>query len=204
MAFPSEDFSALYGSLPTLREGTPLSDETENTSIEPTFSPDAGDALAKTALVVPEADSPRRAALPAKGIVLHALRDGFAAFLDLAKIIIPVYFAVALLNYSGLIALLAEWLRPAMRLFGLPGEAAIVLLTGWFMTLYAALGALRALDLPSSAITAIAFMLLFCHALPLEWAILKKMGARATRVTLMRFAISISPAESMPSFTAAR
>ncbi|NIO74315.1 MAG: hypothetical protein GTN69_00105, partial [Armatimonadetes bacterium] len=87
--------------------------------------------------------------------------------------------------------ILANWLRPTMKIFGLPGEAAIVLLTGWFASIYAALGALNALELSSSAVTQIGLMLLICHALPMEWAVLQKMGARAARITFMRLALSV-------------
>ncbi len=123
--------------------------------------------------------------------LVTGLRLGLMGFADMAKVIVPVYFAVALLNYTGVVAILAKGLKPAMAFFGLPGEAAVVLLTGWVLSLYGALGALKALDLPSSAITTIGLMLLICHALPLEWAVLQKTGARAARVTLIRFIVSL-------------
>lgn len=126
-----------------------------------------------------------------KGILLPATREGLIAFLDLGKVIVPTYFVVALLDYSGVVAILHHGLAPAMTVFRLPGEAAVVLLTGWFFSLYAALGALKALDLPSSAVTGIGFMLLLCHAIPLEWAVLHKMGAKAAKVTLIRFIVSV-------------
>jgi len=34
-------------------------------------------------------------------------------------------------------------------------------------------------------------MVLICHALPMEWAVLHKMGARATRITIIRFVVSL-------------
>ena len=129
--------------------------------------------------------------LPNRAVVVHGLQEGFSGFLDLAKVIVPVYFAVALLNYFGAIGLLAHWLKPVMKVFGLPGEAAVVLMTGYFLSIYGAMGALKALALPNTAITAIGFMLLFAHALPVEWAILQKMGARAWRITFMRLGLSI-------------
>jgi len=131
--------------------------------------------------------------LPAdfKGIVSEGGKAGLKAFFDLAKVILPTYFVVAALDYSGIIHLIAKILSPVMSLFGLPGEAAVVLLSGWFISIYSALGALKALALPASSVTAIALMVLICHAVPIEWVVLHKMGARAARLTLIRFLASI-------------
>jgi len=138
-----------------------------------------------------EKDSSLPAPALMRGVLSLAIKQGLAAYWDLAKVIIPVYFAVALLSYAGIVAVFAKGLAPAMGFFGLPGEAAVVLLTGWLLSLYAALGALKALALPSSAVTAVGLMLLICHALPMEWAVFQKMGARAGRVSLMRFLVSL-------------
>jgi hypothetical protein len=127
----------------------------------------------------------------------------------LAKVVVPTYFIVALLDYSGLIAVIAHALKPVMALFGLPGEASVVLLSGWFLSVYSALGAMKALQLPPQAVTILALMILICHAIPLEWAVLHKMGARAWRLTLIRFLVSIIAgliyaavnAGKMPAFT---
>jgi spore maturation protein SpmB len=126
-----------------------------------------------------------RAALPG------ALRKSFSVFLDLAKIVTPIYVVVAVLNYTGIVTSLARIVAPAMRIFGLPGEAAVPLFTGWFLSIYAAAGALSALHLSHEAITGVALMILLCHAIPMEWAVLQKMGARATRVTIIRFVLSL-------------
>lgn len=138
------------------------------------------------------ADLSRSALIAMKKLVIPAAGLGLAAFWDLAKVIAPIYLAVALLSYTGLVAALAKGLSPVMAIFGLPGEAAVALFTGWFLTLYGALGALKALELHSSAVTAVGLMLLICHAIPMEWAILQKMGARATRVTIIRFLTSLA------------
>ena len=158
-----------------------MSDEVTTTTTEPTHQSKVDKKLAKEDLT----------GRPTNEVIRHGLREGLRGFLDLTKVIVPVYFAVALLSYFGVIAFLAQWLSPVMGLFGLPGEAAIVIMTGYFLTLYSAIGALGALHLPPTAITAIGFMLLFAHALPVEWAILQKMGARAWRITLTRLALSI-------------
>jgi hypothetical protein len=77
-----------------------------------------------------------------------------------------------------------------MSIFKLPGEAAVVLVTGWALSLYAALGAATAMKLSPFAVTSVGFMLLLCHALFVEGAVLHKMGVRVWRVSLMRLAVS--------------
>ncbi len=65
-----------------------------------------------------------------------------------------------------------------MGLFGLSGEAAVVLFSGYFVNLYAAAGSIVALDLPPLGEIAIAAaMLTFCHSLLVELPISKKKRA---------------------------
>ena len=40
---------------------------------------------------------------------------------------LPVYVAVSLLKFTPAFAVFSRWLAPAMKLFGLPGEAAMAL-----------------------------------------------------------------------------
>lgn len=126
-----------------------------------------------------------------KRLVIPAGKQGLVAFWDLAKVVAPLYLGIALLDYTGVVTAFARWLSPVMAIFRLPGEAAVPLLTGWFITLYGALGAMKALGLKSAAMTTLGLMLLICHVIPMEWAVLRKMGARAGRITLMRIAVSV-------------
>ena len=50
--------------------------------------------------------------------------------LFLIKIMVPVSLLVALLGWSGLLEKISIVLHPLMRLLGLPGEAALVYISG--------------------------------------------------------------------------
>ena len=52
-----------------------------------------------------------------------------------------------------------------MRFFGLSGDAALVLISGYLVNLYAATGVIVALQLPLREITILAVMLGFAHSL---------------------------------------
>jgi len=93
---------------------------------------------------------------PARDGALKALKTT----LTLAKIIIPVTMAVVALDQLNLMVVIAQWFNPLARLFGLPGEAALVLLLGFLVGIYAALGAIVLLPLSTGDITVLAVMIL--------------------------------------------
>lgn len=78
-----------------------------------------------------------------------------------------------------------------MGIFGLPGEAALVLVLGNFVNLYAAIGAIVSLSLSLKEITVLAIMLSFCHSLPVETALAKKIGLSAVNVIAVRVGLAV-------------
>lgn len=109
----------------------------------------------------------------------------------LAKIIIPVYFFITFLKHTPVLDWISNLFAPIMQVVGLPGEAAIVLVLGNAINLYAALGAVASLTLTGKQITIIAVMLSFSHSLFMETAVAKKTGISATFVVIIRFALAI-------------
>ena len=78
-----------------------------------------------------------------------------------------------------------------MRFIGLPGEAALAVVTGMFLNFYAAIGIIIALGLTAWQITIVAVILSCCHELVLETAIIKKTGIRAWPILGIRLATAI-------------
>lgn len=111
---------------------------------------------------------------------LQPARDGAVKALQttllLAKIIIPVTLLVVALEQLKLMVRIAEWFNPLVRLFGLPGEAALALLLGFFVNIYAAIGVIIALPLSAREITVLAVMILTSHSLLMEGPVLKFTG----------------------------
>ncbi len=128
-------------------------------------------------------------------MLINSIKEGAKKGLEttwmLAKVMVPVYFALAFLQETPIIGWIDRLFQPLMTLFNLPGEAAIVLILGNVLTLYAAVGAIKAISLTISEITIIAVMLSFSHAIFVETAITKKMGVSAYKVIIIRVGLAI-------------
>lgn len=122
--------------------------------------------------------------------IVRGLKNGLSITWELSKVIIPVYFAVTVLKYTPILPWISDLMVPVMNLVGLPGEASLPLVLGYFLTIYAALGAILPLDLSIKEITIIAAMLLFAHSLPLEAAVSKKTGVPAFSLVIIRIILS--------------
>ncbi|MFH1136182.1 MAG: nucleoside recognition domain-containing protein [Pseudomonadota bacterium] len=112
--------------------------------------------------------------------------NGIKTSLSLLKIIIPVYALVTVLGHTPVIHWLSDLFAPLMNFTGLPGEAAIAFVTGAFVSMYAALGIIAALNLTPFQITTLAVMLNFAHELIVETAVLKKAGISVWAVVFTR------------------
>ncbi len=110
--------------------------------------------------------------------IKKSLIKSFHLLILLTKIIIPVTLLIAILDYFGIVENVADYFSPAMALLGLPGEATIILLLGFFINLYAALGAIAAITLTPQQITVLAVMLGICHELPIETVVCTYTGLR--------------------------
>ncbi len=108
----------------------------------------------------------------------------------LLKIIIPVSLVVSILQYTGIISLLAVYLSPLFSLIGLPGESAIVFLSSLFLSLYAPIAIIATLNLEMREITILAIMCLITHNMLVETAIQKKTGSSYFIMFLLRVTMS--------------
>jgi spore maturation protein SpmB len=92
------------------------------------------------------------------------------------RIILPLSFAVSLLDWTGLLAKIGRLLAPAMSTFGLPGEAALALVSGWLVGIYGGVAAMAILPLGHAQVTILSLMLLTAHNLPVECTVQHKTG----------------------------
>lgn len=104
----------------------------------------------------------------------------------LLKIILPISFLVSLMNYLGVIALIATYLSPVFSVIGLPGESAIVFISSLFLTLYAPIAIMATLALDMREVTILALMCLISHNMFVETAIQKKTGSSAVVMFSLR------------------
>lgn len=124
-------------------------------------------------------------------MVVKGARNGLETTWELAKVVVPTAILVALFRASGLLDILTTFFTPYMKFFGLPGEAAIVLFSGYFVNLYAAAGSIIALHLSLSEVAICGVMLTFCHSLLVELPISKKAGSPLFYTFLIRLCCSL-------------
>ncbi len=112
----------------------------------------------------------------------------------LGKIVFPVTVVVSVVRYTPLYEGLISGLSPLMGVIGLPGEAAVPLVLGNLLNLYAAIGAILSMDLSVKEVFILALMLGFSHGLPVETAICRRIGVSATVVIGFRVAVAVAAA----------
>ena len=122
----------------------------------------------------------------------NGMADGVKTFFTLLKVIIPVFAAVKVLEFTPVIKWISLAGNPLMRFVGLPGEAALAVVTGMLFNIYAALGIIIALGLSAWQITILAVMLSCCHELVLESAVVKKTGISAWPILSIRLATAFA------------
>lgn len=104
----------------------------------------------------------------------------------LIKITVPVSFGVMLLDYFGILTLMAQYTGPVFRHLGLPGISAIVLVTSVFTNIYSVVAILSLLQLPMREGMILATMCLVSHGFLIETAVMRRTGSSAIRMLLLR------------------
>ncbi|UCG42489.1 MAG: hypothetical protein JSU73_11560 [candidate division WOR-3 bacterium] len=116
---------------------------------------------------------------------------GTRAFLKLMMVVGPVYTGITVLRYTPALRVFADFTAPLMRHFGLPGDAALALILGNVINLYAGIGAITALHLPAAQLTVLSVMLLLSHSQILETAIFFRMKAKWWLLWAVRLVVSM-------------
>lgn len=92
------------------------------------------------------------------------------------KLIIPIYILADVLYYYNLLSHIAFIFEPVTSILDLPNEAALAIISGMFLNLYAAIAFAAPLDLSPKEWTILAIYLGICHSLIVEGSIVKKLG----------------------------
>ena len=122
--------------------------------------------------------------------MLAGLRSGVSTTYRLVRIIVPFYFLIEWLKFTPVLGWLGHVLAPVMKIWGLPGEAGFVLVTGNLVNLYAAIAVMIPLHLSVPQITLIGLMLGISHNLMVETAVLKEAKMPALRLACLRLVSS--------------
>jgi spore maturation protein SpmB len=99
---------------------------------------------------------------------------------------IPAYALALVLEKLGAVSAIAHVAQPVMSVIGLPGSAAVPLVLGWVLNVYAAVGAMTALHLDARQITVLALAVLIGHNLLVEGAVLRRAGVSGLGFGVLR------------------
>jgi hypothetical protein len=124
----------------------------------------------------------------------------------LIRITTVVTLGVLFLEYFNILPHISRFLNPVFNLMGLPGEAALAYVSGYFVNVYSAIAVISTLNLDVRSITILAAMILCAHNMITETAVQKKTGSSAIRMiavrTLSSFAVGFTMNLIMPSMAA--
>ncbi len=127
-------------------------------------------------------DTSRRLSDPICRAVKPALKTAFW----LLGIMIPISFAVTILQHWGILDAVARTLEPVCRFFGLRGEAALVLVTSALMNLYSGIAVIQSVPFTGREICIMALMGLLAHNLIVETAVQVKTGSSGWQMVCIR------------------
>jgi hypothetical protein len=119
------------------------------------------------------------------------LISGLKTTWTLGKIIFPVTLIVYFLQFTPVLPWLIKIVSPFMGLLGLSGDAAIPIVLGNLLNLYAGIGAILTLDLTVKEVFIIAVMLSFSHNLLIESSVAIKAGVKLWVILSVRIGLAI-------------
>jgi len=126
-----------------------------------------------------------------KGIILRGLKQGVSVSWTLGKIVFPVTILVTILRYTPVLPWIIDLLTPLMKVIGLPGEAAMPLVLGNALNLYAGIGAIVSFDFTVKEVFILAIMLSFSHNLFIESAVASKVGVNWWLISGIRVGLAL-------------
>ena len=104
----------------------------------------------------------------------------------LLRIMVPASALVFALERSGLLAVAAAPLEPVMALLGLPGAAAVAVISSVLVNLYAVIAMLPVLELDVRQLTVLGLLCLVAHNFLVELAVTRRTGTPVPRMFAVR------------------
>jgi len=106
----------------------------------------------------------------------------------LVRIMVPASALVFVLQRTGALHLIAEWLEPLMRVVGLPGSAAMALISSVLVNLYAVIAMLPVLGIDHRQLVILSLLCLVAHNFLVELAVTRRTGTPIRRMFIVRTA----------------
>ncbi len=127
-----------------------------------------------------------------KKIFREATPRAFRTIWWIFRITATVSFAMFLLKYTGILYWIAALVSPVFHIFGLPGDAAMAYVSGYFINVYSCIAVVATLDFTAREITILGAMTLAAHAIPVECAVQQKAGTPSVYTFVLRTLASLS------------
>ncbi|WP_227394245.1 nucleoside recognition domain-containing protein [Jeotgalibacillus aurantiacus] len=125
---------------------------------------------------------------------LDGLKAGLQTTWTLGKVIFPITFLITVLQFTPVLPFITDLIAPFMGLFGLSGEAAVPLVLGNLLNLYAGIAGILSLEMTVKEVFIIAVMLSFSHNLLIETGVALKVGVKLWVVLLVRLGLAFTSA----------
>jgi len=123
--------------------------------------------------------------------VQKSLRTSLKSSWTILKLIVPIYILADVLFYYNLLSHITFIFKPIVALLGLPQEAALAIVSGLFLNLYAAIAFAAPLGLGAKEWTVLAVFLGIAHALIVETEIMKRLGLARIYSILLRLSVGL-------------
>ncbi len=127
----------------------------------------------------------------AKEGLFTGIRKGWAGFVWMMKILVPVSLFTAMLAWSGLIERSNFVIQPLLSWLRLPAMAALPLLIGMLTGIYGGIASMAMLPLTEEQMTLVAIFLLIAHNLVQEGVIQGKSGLHPLKATVCRLLAAV-------------
>jgi len=120
-------------------------------------------------------------------------RRGIHGFLWIARILVPVSLAVALLDWTGWLYALDPVFSPVMALINLPPQAALPIISALFSSFYAAVAMMVVIPFTHAQFVLMVIFISIAHMIVVEGLIQHKAGINGAAITAVRlFAAAIA------------
>lgn len=120
----------------------------------------------------------------------NGLKAGLKTTWSLGKIIFPITLLVTMLQFTPVLPFIIDLVAPVMGIFGLSGDAAIPLVLGNALNLYAGIAGILSLELTVKEVFILAVMLSFSHNMFIETGVALKVGVKLWVVLVVRFGLA--------------
>jgi hypothetical protein len=119
------------------------------------------------------------------------IKKGRSNFVWICKIIVPVSFVGALIQWSGWLSQIDFLLHPLMSVINLPAAAALPIIVATTVSFYAGLAIMVVLPFTIEQITLIALFITIAHMLIAEGIVQHKSGLNVIKATSVRIGAAI-------------